>query len=166
MIPILIVSAIIVAIIVIIFIFTTISLQISKVKEYLPGLWVGDKKFLELSKLKDIQLFIAPQEDGEHQGYLVMVDLSGEFVSNQAIRLGNVDTSIVKAFTSAREIEHDINHICAEINFDEYEVMPSQIKLKLSILDGSLMLYDDTKIYALLIKDLNSSNIAKTAYEL
>src|SRR5574340_1109423 len=54
---------------------------------YLSGLWVGDPSFLEQAQLQDLQLFLAPCEGGRRQGYLIMTDLAGNFISNQAIEL-------------------------------------------------------------------------------
>ena len=42
---------------------------------FLGGYWVGDPGFLERARLKDMQLFIAPERAGRRQGYLLMTDL-------------------------------------------------------------------------------------------
>ena len=54
-------------------------------ESYIVGLWVGDPAFLREAQLSDFQLFISPSEDGCRQGYLIITDEHGEFVSNQGV---------------------------------------------------------------------------------
>jgi len=141
-------------------------------ENYLSGYWVGDPGFLEKAQLRDMQLFIAPREGGCRQGYLLMTDLDGNFVSNQAIEICERSaaqrwwTALGSSFKTARDA---YSAQCVEITYDDASAggaapMPERVKLTLSILDGTLTLYDDTKVYAFLVKDSAASAAAVEAY--
>jgi hypothetical protein len=140
---------------------------------YLSGLWVGDPSFLEKAQLRDLQLFLAPREGSQksRQGYLIMTDLAGNFISNQAIelRIGSASERWWTALKSAFRAAHDAYKArSVEIEYDSPagdRPMPDRLKMSLSILDGTLTLYDDEKVYAFLEKDLLASAAAVEAYK-
>ena len=146
---------------------------------YLSGLWVGDPGFLEKAQLRDLQLFLAPREHGSRgrQGYLIMTDLAGNFISNQAIEL-RVGAPVERWWTAlksvfrtshdaykARTVEIDYDSSAGAMASTEGPPMPERMKMTLSILDGTLTLYDDEKVYAFLEKDLLASAAAVEAYK-
>ena len=144
---------------------------VRRYERYLAGLWVGDPAFLKKARLRDLQLFIAPREDGCRQGYLIITDENGEFISNQAIeiraRSGGSRWSALRstfraekdAYTAQRfEVEYDA------VEEGEEPPMPETVKMTLSILDGTLTLYDGEKVYAFMEKDLAASAAAIEAY--
>ena len=148
------------------------SVTVRRYENYLGGYWIGDPGFLKKAQLKDMQLFIAPKEGGCRQGYLLMTDLDGNFISNQAleIRERSAAQRWWTAFTSAFRTERDAYSArCVEIEYDDAaEVneppMPETVKMTLSVLDGTLTLYDDSKVWAFLTKDLLASAAAIEAY--
>jgi hypothetical protein len=165
------------------------KLAISRYENYLSGLWVGDPSFLAQAQLRDMQLFLAPREDGRRQGYLIMTDASGNFISNQAIEvqvrsapqrwwtaLKSVFRSASDAYKASEvEVEYDACSSAGDggpsagdggPSADGAEPpMPTHMKMSLSVLDGTLTFYDSEKVYAFLEKDLVASAAAVEAYK-
>ena len=137
---------------------------------FLGGYWVGDPGFLERARLKDMQLFIAPERAGRRQGYLLMTDLAGGFLANQTveIRVGSAARRWWSATRSVFRAEHDA------YDSDTFELrcegegglppMPQSMKMSASIGDGTLTLYDGERVYAFLAKDPSTSAAAAGAY--
>jgi hypothetical protein len=150
-----------ISIVIILFIITYGA--VCKYDEYLSGFWVGNSTFLKKSKLEDFQLFIAPYKNKCRQGYLIMIDENGEFVSNQVIEIKNKSNwwDAFKSLYKKTDI-YKIDHV--ELKYDAEPSMPKTIKMSLSILNGTLTLYDDKKVYAFMEKDLSASAIALKAY--
>ena len=122
---------------------------------YLEGLWAGDPTFLSGAALNDLQLYIGPNENGVRQGYLILVDTAGNFVSNQALKLqgGRWRGALkLKAPDAARA---NIG-----LTFDAAAPMPEALTATLSMADGSLTLHDDQKVYAFMWKDHAASSAA------
>jgi hypothetical protein len=133
---------------------------------YLSGLWVGDPGFLRKSQLSDLQLFISPEEGGSRQGYLILTDLDGNFISNQAVEM-RVKSSIWAALRSSFKTTADafvLPNVALEFDDGGEPPMPISLKLSLSMIDGSLTLYDDEKVYAFMTKDMTASASAIEAY--
>jgi hypothetical protein len=145
---------------------------VRRYEHYLAGLWVGDPAFLKKAQLRDLQLFIAPREDGCRQGYLIITDENGEFVSNQAIEIrersgGSRWWSALRSTFRAEKDAYTAR--CFEVEYDAVKEgdeppMPETMKMTLSILDGTLTLYDGEKVYAFMEKDLAASAAAIEAY--
>jgi hypothetical protein len=136
---------------------------------YLSGLWVGESEFLERANLSDFQVFLSPEDGGRRQGYLLVADAAGNIVANQAFEFweesGAGALSAMKAGLCAS------GDVCtADAVRFEYDgagpatPMPATVKMSLSVLDGTLTFFDDKKVYAFLVKDLNSSSVAVRAY--
>ena len=161
-------ALVIVISIIIIFIITG-AIAVQRYENYLSGYWVGDPGFLKKAQLKAMELFIAPKEDGSRQGYLIMTDLDGNFISNQAVEIREHSsmqrwwTSLGSVFKTKRDA-YTAQKV--EIEYDDKGTtpMPEQVKMTLSILDGTLTLYDGEKVYAFLEKDLLVSAAAVEAY--
>jgi hypothetical protein len=138
-------------------------------EHYLAGLWVGDPVFLKRARLRDFQLFIAPRENGCRQGYLIITDEDGGFISNQAIEINERP----RKWAAVRSMFRTKKDACAsrhfEVEYDDVEEgneppMPVAMIMALSILDGTLTLYDNKKIYAFMAKDHATSAAAIEAY--
>ena len=138
-------------------------------RDYLSGFWVGAAAFLPKAQLSDMQLYLAPPEGGVRQGYLLMVDDAGAFVANCPIELRGAPRpwSAARA-TLAREGDR-----CAfpalELELEAGAAgplppIPAALRGVLSVLDGSLTLYDGEKVYAFLYKDAQASDAANGAY--
>lgn len=163
-------AAVIVAVLIVIIIVIIGAISVRRYKNYLSGYWVGDPGFLEKAQLKDMQLFIGPEEDGTRQGYLIMTDLDDNFVSNQAIEVkeGAMGrrwwTALKSVFRTTRDV-YSTNDLSIEYDAEAGDPpMPETLKMSLSMLDGSLTLYDDAKVWAFLEKDNVTSIAVLEAY--
>jgi hypothetical protein len=142
---------------------------------YLAGLWAGDPGFLKKAQLLDLQLFVAPRPAGrgERQGYLIITDESGEFVSNQAVEIRErlrwgsalrASLRTEKDACRARYFEIEYDRDGSDGKPGAKPPMPERLEMTLSVLDGTLTLYDGEKVYAFLQKDLAASAAAVEAY--
>ena len=147
-----------ITIVVIVVIICTFSLR--RYTAFLSGLWVGDPDFLSSAQLQDFQLYIAPECQ---QGYLIISDSDGEFIANLAFDL-DVAHSTISAISAATRVA-DIYRTNCSIICDDPIPFPTSIKIAISILNGTLTLYDDTRIYAYLIKDNQASTAADIAWQ-
>jgi hypothetical protein len=136
---------------------------------YLSGMWVGEPAFLEQAGLRDLQLFLAPREAGCRQGYLIIAG-AGELISNQAIELRELGGG-KRWGAAAKHGLHsgrDSYSCSVDVDYDDTSAdttpMPTRMKMTVSILDGTLTLFDDEKVYAFLVKDPTASAAAIEAY--
>ena len=168
--------ALVIAVVIVVVIVIIGSLATARYDGYLSGYWVGDPAFLEKANLKDIQLFIAPVVGGVRDGYLIMTDAAGEYLANQAvtIKTGGVLSAPGRWLGAIRDsfvTAHDQYSFPAEIEYDNGSSpgsatpMPTSVRMTLSILDGTLTIYDDGKVWALLNRDPAATGPALTAYE-
>lgn len=164
--------AVAIAVLLLVIVVVVGAIAVGRYENYLSGLWVGDPGFLKKAQLRDMQLFLAPREDGCRQGYLIMTDLDGNFVSNQAFEFRERSavqrwwTALKAVFRTRRDA---YSARCVEFEYDDVAAgteppMPERMKMTLSMLDGTLTLYDGEKVYAFLEKDLAASAAAVEAY--
>ena len=140
---------------------------VRRYEHYLTGLWVADPAFLHKARLRDLQVFIAPRDppSGGRQGYLIITDTDGEFISNQAIEIQE-HPQWWSALRAAYRVKVDAYSTPdLQIAYDDGDApMPKSMRMTLSILEGTLTLYDSKKIYAFMRKDLTASATAIEAY--
>ena len=146
----------------------------------MSGLWVGETQFLAEAKLRDFQLFLAPPDPPARggarvrQGYLIMVDLDGNFVANGAVSLAEQGRGR-RLWASARAALDPLGayrDARAVLLLDQpaaHELpsappLPSALSLCLGETDGTLTLSDGAKLYAFLAKDYNASAAAIAAW--
>jgi len=160
-----------VAVIVVILIILVVAVPRTQGHERgLSGFWVGEPAFLETAGLSDMYLYLAPAEGGGlrtvRQGYLIMTDLDGGFVSNQSVGLryaagpGRWAGSLKNHFSPGAPYRI----AGAELVYDEAPVMPEKLSLAYHPAEGTLSLYDSEKLYALLLKDTETSLSANEVY--
>lgn len=130
---------------------------------YLSGHWIGNPAFVKRAGLTDLQLFLAPPEDGCRQGYLIMTNEDGDFIWNGALE---VDGASFPALGALRACGGQCRASEIAVTYDDEDEppMPKNMSVTMSILDGSLTLFDDKKIFAYLNKDLGASAAAVEAY--
>lgn len=163
-------SLIFTAIIMVVIIIIIGSISVSRYEQYLSGLWIGDPTFLNDAHLSDFQLFISPRENGTRQGYLIITNLNGEFISNQAIEINEQShiSNWMSATCSSFKTNTDVYNVrTIEINYDNEDddpPMPKLLKMTISLLNGSLSLYDEQKVYAFMRKDFAASAAAIEVY--
>lgn len=134
-------------------------------ENYLTGFWIADPDFLRKADLDDMYLYLEPPEPGvltKRQGYLVMTNRQGEFVSNQGLEV-TYGPSLRRWWDATRtnfSQEHPYVIPQAQFGFDDEgfrAAMPEQMSMTLSRADGSLALHDDEKVYAFFWKDTQVS---------
>jgi len=149
-------------VLVILLIAVTANMASKRYDGYLEGLWAGDPGFLEESQLSDFQLYIGPRKGRKREGYLLMADTTGAFVANQAIEIEEPRSRWLSALRNvfkAKDDKYMLHHVrFTYTNGDE--PMPSEMRLTLSILNGTLTLHDGEKLYAFLEKDIAASAAA------
>jgi hypothetical protein len=98
-----------------------------------------------------------------------MADAAGNFVANQAIEIEEPSARCrwMPALRNAFKTRRDAYTLLGvKFTYDSAVAaspMPAVMKLTLSILDGTLTLYDGDKIYAFLEKDAAASTAASVA---
>lgn len=151
-----------------------------KYRAYLTGYWSAHPDFAKAANISEFQLFIAPPDPGTQisPGYLIIADTVGAPTTNQPIELTIEPSSITdtmgafySTFASQDEFEGlmDINYAPAKSGLAAASALPSKLRFSLSMQTGTLTLYSVTaatpgKVYACLVKDLVTSEVALRAY--
>ncbi len=128
----------------------------------LTGVWTADPDFLEQSGLSDMYMYVEEPTGvftKERQGYLVMVNDSDDFVSNQGFQM-RYGRGWLRFGTEPYRIGS------VQFDFDQEgfgdSAMPSTMDVSLSPKNGSLVLHDSDKVYACLWRDNQLSGAADT----
>jgi hypothetical protein len=148
----------------IVWVFTRASAR--RHRQYLPGVWVGDKSFLEEAGLSELMLFLSPEEDGECDGYLLMVgqDEGGD-VFDGKVKVRRGAACPFAAIKAAGSASGTATWRGTEIEFGGAGgPMPSELSLTLSMPESTLTLHDGEKIFALLVKDPGVTKEAISAF--
>lgn len=138
-------------------------------QNYLGGVWVGDPSFLRTADASDFMLFVGPEEGSGRPGYIRIVDSSGEVVASQALtlRVSQGPGRWGPALRSALAGSRDALTFTASLEFDEVvpeAPIPGAVSLSVSLLEGTLAIFDGQKVYAFLEKDLAASASALAEY--
>lgn len=154
-------------VLILIILVVVLSPRVREFEKFLSGVWIGESAFLKESGLAELYLYIAPREKSSRQGYLVMVDSQGEFVSNQGVEIDYACAfkrwmSALKSNFSSSKVDYCVP--CAQITYDDSAAMPEEMSLGLDVSKGTLTLYDSEKIYAFLVKDNEVSMSANIQY--
>lgn len=137
--------------------------------QYLSGYWTAHPDFAATADLSEFQLFIAPAgARGKRQGYMLIIDGAGTTVVNQAIDLRmrpRADLAVVQA----KKITSDEFQGTLTIDYgteaEPASAPPSRMRMSLSILNGTLTLFDADRVFACLVKDFATTDSALKAYE-
>ncbi len=104
-----------------------------------------------------------------------MADNDGNFVSNQGLEISYCSTvgrwwSAIKSnfclFRRNRsESSSSLYRIPrVSIDYDDKDVMPTDVKMALSAVEGTLTIYDDEKVYAFFYRDNQASASSTDGY--
>jgi hypothetical protein len=140
-------------------------------------MWVGEPSFLDKAHLSDMQLFVSPAASGgARASYLIMADLGGNFIANQAVEIRESMPlwrawPVVRNFFKPRDDEcvlRDVTFVYDEPSGGEPSSgappMPPTLTASLSISEATLTLYDSERVYAFLRKDYAASSAALAAF--
>lgn len=122
---------------------------------YLAGMWVGESTFLEQAGLSQFYMFFKNNKEG----YIVMIDEDGETVANHAIDFTVKFNNVISASLAPK---NDACTAVMKIKATDGEECPiaDVSRLTMSMLDGTLALYDSKKLFAFLQKDISASALA------
>ena len=131
-----------------------------KYDNFIEGTWVGGQDFLDSSNLRDFMLVIERRSPcGISQGYLMIVDMNGDFISNQPVTI-DMSSGWASGLKSAVSYTNDAYTFC-RFNITGNDVADTSIPNKtiatVSMINGLMYIKDAKKIYAILHKDNASS---------
>jgi hypothetical protein len=135
---------------------------------YLSGYWVIHPDFATKASLDDFQLFIGPPATGlpTRAGYVIIVDNKGTTVANSAVDIG-VTTLSGSAAYALLQGKADECRGRLTLEFTDKAAagsLPKALDYSLSILNGTLTLYNAGAVYACLVKDIAVTDTALYAY--
>jgi hypothetical protein len=162
-------AAIIVALLVVLVVVLLGAVAARRYEAYLSGLWVGEPEFLRRARLRDFQLFLAPQEGACRQGYLLVADLNGDLLANRAIEVCERSAAqrwwtALASTLRARGDAYRARRVDIAYDGAGAEPMPGRLSMALSLTGGTLVLSDGGEVYASLVKDVPASAAALAAY--
>jgi hypothetical protein len=142
-------GCVIVVLIIIIIIY--LSKRQQEQNKFIEGIWTGDAEFLKKSDLKQMILFISPNNKNKIQSNasLIMTDKNGDTITNQVV---NIKRSLFS------------NNCNVKYEDESFTSIPTSVKMDVDINKGTMMLYDNTKVYGFLIKNNEASIIANETY--
>ena len=161
--------AIIIALVLVI-IFICMSFQNTTAKfydDFISGYWVGDQEFLDKSGLNDLNMLIVRKknkdEPEEYEGYIVMTDSNDNIIISSGFDL-NLEKKTTISNMSVRKVHKFKGHFTFDEKISSLDDM-SNFDLTLSVIDGSLTISNDEKVYAYMVKDNAASRTSKLAYD-
>lgn len=160
--------ATVVAFVVVVLIITIAAVGRSRAgcASFLTGLWIGEPTFLEKSQLSEVQLFVAPPAPGSPQrdAYLLVVGRDGEFIADGALEM-SFTQPLWSSLGAAMRPACGVCRMAVALDFgDGAAPLPGKLRAALSVADGTLALYDASKVYAFLTKDNAASAAALAVY--
>jgi hypothetical protein len=122
----------------------------TSVFDFMPGFWVADSDFLISSDLSSAYIMLEPKQSGEMKGFLSMTNKSDVNISNQKITLSNFSSMTVGKNT------YKISNV--KIVYADSDVLPTTMNIIVDLNSGIMTLSDDKKLYAVFIKDNETTN--------
>jgi len=157
----LIVFAVIIVIIAAYILYCSKSIPSGQLKEHMNGYWVADKEFLDQTEYSHIGLYLKNEKE-ENIGQLVVAYDDDTYLINGPINYNYSITNSPAVWMSLNN-EYELN-----VNIDGANPFipdDENINIKLSPYDGSMIIYKDSTIYAILYKDNIASSAAKIEAE-
>jgi len=115
---------------------------------YFNGIWNCDSEFLTKSDLQTCVFYF-----NNNKGYLTMIKSDGEVIYNDIVKY-SLSYNVLSYNILFCEYKKD-----GIIYFESDLPFPKELKYCISIIDNSLILKDDEKIYLHLRRDALASNI-------
>jgi hypothetical protein len=146
----------IIAIIVLLLIFVIWNQR--KCNNFLNGMWVGESLFMEKAGLSEFILYIRQTKNGVADGYILMRDTDGEIIANDIIKL-SYNTCY---WSTTKSLFKKTDSISSGVKITPVAQLKDVNKMTFSIMNGSLALYNKTKLFAFLYKDTAATAIGST----
>ena len=146
------------------------SFQITTAKfydDFIGGYWIGDQEFLDKSGLNDLNMLIVrkkkKEEPEEYEGYIVMTDSNDNIIISSGFDL-DLENKTTISTLSLSKVHNFKGHFTFDEKLSSLDGM-SNFDLALSVIDGSLTISNNEKVYAYMVKDNASSRTSKLAYD-
>lgn len=118
--------------------------------DYMSGFWVADTDFLTSSDLSSAYIMLEPTQSSQIEGFLSMTNKSDVNISNQKITLSGLNSMTVGKNT------YKISNV--KITYADSDVLPTTLNIIVDINSGLMTFSDATKLYAVFIKDNETTN--------
>lgn len=132
---------------------------------YLGGYWVVHPDFAETAKLNEFQFFIGPQSKAAREGYLMVVASDGSPVANAAVEVKACLRMGSALWASLQCVDECRGSLTLDAPDGSIDAIPASLDFALSIIGGTLTLYDGENIHACLVKDIAASETALRVYD-
>ena len=147
-------AAVLITFLFIIIMFVGFDGRISEYEDFCTGLWVADKDFCAESGVDSMMMYLGP----ETSSYLTTTRqchlLINDDYSNQGFTMTYSKGSIIGIPT----VHHEYN-ITPTLEFEEDEVMPSEVHMEISMMRNMIRIYDDDQLYGIFYKDHETTDI-------
>ena len=118
--------------------------------DFISGFWVADTDFLKSSDLSSAYIMLEPKQSSQIEGFLSMKNKSNASISNQKITLSKLNSMTVGKNT------YKISNV--KIKYADSDVLPTTLNIIVDINSGLMTFSDATKLYAVFIKDNETTN--------
>jgi len=112
---------------------------------YIEGVWIADTKFLEEAELGNdggLILYIGQGDWNERKAYILMFSDDGVVLNQKVDMTFNFNIGYSSTFMKRNVVFDDLD-----------EVMPCNLTVEMSTIDGSMIFYDNETVYMRLYKD-------------
>lgn len=147
--------AVIVLLIILLVVFAVLNQR--RYNNFLNGMWVGESIFMQNAGLSEFALYIRQTKNGAADGYILMRDTDGEVIANEIIKL-SYNTCYWSTLKGAFKLNDSAT---AGIKITPIKELADVNKMTFSMMGGSLALYNKTKLFAYLHKDIEASALAQ-----
>ena len=118
--------------------------------DFMSGFWVADADFLKSSDLSSAYIMLEPKQSSQIEGFLSMTNKSNANISNQKVTLSKLNSMTVGKNT------YKISNV--NIKYADSDVLPTTLNITVDMNSGLMTFSDATKLYAVFIKDNETTN--------
>lgn len=142
-------------VVVIVLIYIVLTWNTGACDDYLYGFWVADgDDFCDRADAESIMLFI-----GEPEGWFTVERPIYLVIMNDLCNQGGV-LSYRRGWAGPTVGRYGVR---AGVKFDDDQLWPERVNLAVNLLDGTLQIEEDGVVYAKLVKQHDTTNIARLA---
>ena len=122
--------------------------------DYIDGFYEGDEEFLERANLTHFYLLLTHNKEGAQVGSILINGADDNDSDDTIIENTVFEITIHKKLLTTRR-----DYIVYDCEIHKpIATLPDKFKMSLSYMSGTLSLYDDENVYAILTKDLSNCN--------
>jgi hypothetical protein len=120
------------------------------VYDFISGFWVADSDFLKSSDLSSAYIMLEPKQSSKIEGFLSMTNKANASISNQKITLSKINSMTVGKNT------YKMSNV--NITYADTDILPKKLDIIIDMNSGLMTFSDKTKLYAVFIKDNETTN--------